>query len=247
MGELIESFAHRGGGGIIHVAEVGFGPLDHLFFEGLEIMDGGGLAVLVVAAFDEQVAVDLNEKGLAAGVLVYGLSDGGGDGIGREIGGGIGEKINSCGAVQIGETDLAGADEMVVPDAVEFTERRGAGDEKADAAAVLDGGAEEAHELEELGAAAGKEIFEAFRFVDAEEDAVAAGELIELGEPRFGGFHRRTGGKWRDVGAAGSFGLDDGLFGQFLPKGGDGGDRMGLEIEEDAESVRQHLREHFEE
>jgi len=187
----------------------------------------------------------LHEERLAAGVLEDGGGDFTRDGVAGEFLGGLAEESDGGRLVEIGEADLAGADEVVIPDAVEVTERRGAGDEDADAAAVLDGGAEEAHELEELGATAGEEVLQAFGFVNAEEYAAVVGKVIQLFQPFFGGFHGRAFGEGRDFDAPVAFGLEDGLFGELLPERGDAGDGVGLEVKEYANGVREHLGKHF--
>ncbi|MFN0102077.1 MAG: hypothetical protein ACKV2U_08300 [Bryobacteraceae bacterium] len=83
------------------------------------------------------------QERLATGVLEDGIGDFLRNGVGGEIGGRLAQESDGGWPVEIGEADLAGADEVVVPDAVEVAERCGAGDENADTAAVLDGGAED--------------------------------------------------------------------------------------------------------
>ena len=79
---------------------------------------------------------------------------------------------------------------------------------------MLNGGAEQAHQLKEFTTAAWKQIFEPLEFVDGDEDATTVGKPIELFEPSFGSFHRRTVGERRKIDAPVTLGLDGGLLRQ---------------------------------
>ncbi|KFB69051.1 MAG: hypothetical protein CAPSK01_001242 [Candidatus Accumulibacter vicinus] len=72
---------------------------------------------------------------------------------------------------------------MVVPQRVEFVERRRAGDQQADAAAVLDRRAQQPHELQQVLPLAGEEARQTFELVDADQYPRHGGEILERVEP----------------------------------------------------------------
>ena len=72
------------------------------------------------------------------------------------------------GGGQMAYTQFAQINEIVVPYFAQIIKRGGARHQQAQAAAVLNGGAQQTHKLLQLAAMVGKQGFDAFKFIDAD-------------------------------------------------------------------------------
>ena len=137
------------------VAPVAFRLVQPVYQEGTEDLEQEGLAVRSAETLERDLF----------GNCALGKS-----------GRGCSEQLDRSRFVKERKFDLTGADEMVVPDAIEFVEGRCSGHQQAHSSAVLNRGTKQTHQLKELVAAAREERFEALELVDGDEDAAIAQE-----------------------------------------------------------------------
>src|ERR1035437_4335839 len=184
LSQTCEGIVRDRGSALESVSKVALRPLDHAALNGLHVGKRRCLALLVVQQADQERAEDLHQIGLSARSPVDLMGYRVGNRIGREAGSRLRQQPGRRGQIEKGKLDLPRADEMIVPDAVELIERRCSGDQQAHASAMLDGGAEQAHQLEELQPAAGEEILQPLKLVNGDENRSEErreGKSVDLG------------------------------------------------------------------
>src|ERR1039457_1057844 len=142
LAQMVEGLAGRGGRALVHVAEIRLRPFDGTPFHGGDVRDHRRTPIGVVQPTDQQRAEGLEQEGLAAGSLENLLRDLGWNGACGEAGIRLREQSDGSRLIEERKLDLARADEMVVPDAIQLVEGRGPGDQQAHAFAMLNRGAE---------------------------------------------------------------------------------------------------------
>jgi hypothetical protein len=116
-------------------------PFDSAVFHCGDVGDRRRTPISVTQPIDQERAEGLEQEGLAAGSVNL-SGDLGWNGVRGEAGIRLREQPDSSWFIEEGKLNLARADEMVVPYAVEFVEGRGPRDQQAHAPAMLNRGPE---------------------------------------------------------------------------------------------------------
>ena len=142
VGDRMEDVLLGWSEGFPKFGEVAVAAFENFGDEGFDVLGSSltgdlGVAVVVVEAIDEVATGELDEEGLAASEMNYGVY-----GVGLvnvwKLGDRVLDQFASFGFLEIGHAEGFGADEAVTPMGWEFVDTVGATDEENPARIVLD-------------------------------------------------------------------------------------------------------------